>query len=340
MPTVNDGQELLSLFSDIKFTAYLFNAMICGYCMFFVKRNNYLRCALWSSLCGCLGTFLVAVHNGILNRNEMTDARFLALIVAIEIVWWLSELLAAATTYCKIAMMKYSNDHRRRNRWLLFTFGGIFLLARLPVSVSRLLDKTIWDQRIYRAHTLYFIAIVINDTILTTVLLKDSREMTGATEGAGVTCVRSFLRYVFLGSLFRVFYMNIIMLILAITFIPSEATAVNTAIQNFVCIAKYNFGIVFAMDILLTRHSLVKSPEGNAAALPLPQYHISRSREPTSTSPVTEWVTDTRNKHFPPPHAAIIESRPLSSYAESSAESLAAGTSTEDAARQSVSGCV
>lgn len=204
--------------------------MVCGYVMAFIPRNLFLRCAFWSSVCGCVGTLLVALYNGIERRDKMTDAVFFPLMLAIELVWRLSEVLAGVTTWCKIKMM--FGAQRERNNIIFAAFVGIFFLARLPISIIRLHDRTIWDTRVFRAHTAYYFSVVLADSLLTFVLINDTRQLSRDTQDLGSVGVRSFIHYSLLGSLFRVVYMNVIILILAVTFIPSESVSANSASLN------------------------------------------------------------------------------------------------------------
>ncbi len=97
-PIVNDGGTFVGLLTDMKFMAYLFNFFACLYTTFVFKGNHFILCATVSSLCGALGTVLVAVHNTLTDHNGVIPVNaHIALLIPIEIMWGSSEFFAMIT---------------------------------------------------------------------------------------------------------------------------------------------------------------------------------------------------------------------------------------------------
>ncbi|KAI8815699.1 uncharacterized protein EV422DRAFT_581928 [Fimicolochytrium jonesii] len=271
--TINDGTEFLSLMSDLKFISFLFNSAVCLYGIQFFRSNKFLRCATLSSVFGTCGVVFVTLHNYYRNIDRLSDTRFYALLVPIELFWSLSEFLAAITTLYKLEVFASTPAMKRRNHRLLVAMAVIFAMARGGIVVTRVTQRIIWNYTIYIAHAVYYMTLVLIDTVLTTFLIRDTLAIQ-KTNGGSASLSREdslsrplapflgFLHFIVVGNISRVIYMNAVILVIALTYVDNriEAHPAVTAVQNLAYALKYHFGIIFFIDLLLCKEVLSNRP--------------------------------------------------------------------------------
>ncbi|KAJ3279466.1 hypothetical protein HK104_001451 [Borealophlyctis nickersoniae] len=260
--TVNDGQHYLSLLSDLKFVSYFFNSFMCLYGLYFFRNNRFLLCATISSFAGLLGTCLVAVHNDLASTGRLTFGAYMSVLIPIEIVWGTSEFMAAITTYFKLTIMSTGPSKRQRNRVILAVVISLFACARFPILIVRATHFTIWDYDIRMAHMVYYFTIVVIDGILTYFLVKDTGQTRNIMTASFDSELVRFFTYIVFGSISRVLFMDTIMFIIAATYLSTTDTSI--AVQNFMYALKYNFGVVFMIDLLLCKSTFSKIPVQNS----------------------------------------------------------------------------
>ncbi|KAL7752925.1 hypothetical protein RI367_001374 [Sorochytrium milnesiophthora] len=280
--TVNDGQLFIGLVTDSKFMAYLFATAVTAYVTHFYRRSYFLWAAAASAGFGVIGTLLVTVHNELQRKGELTYAKYLAVLVPIEITWGCSEYFCAITTWFKLQQV-VTERYQRRSRVLLVINTLAFAVVRLVILVVRIRERTIWDYNVYLAHMVYYLVLSVIDIAFTYNLISISRKFKRTHP---FTSLRGFMTYTVFGAYSRVLFYDGIMLVIAVTYLGQQQGA-NLTVQNFCFSLKYSFSVVFTIDFMLSENllqsarALAQQQQRGGGAAPLvevPPAAVRRSR--------------------------------------------------------------
>jgi len=238
-------------FSDSFLYAYFLQIILIVYMYKCIGSGKYWKLLLAGSIFGLLGAVIEHVGTALLKTNNNITKIYLCYLLA-EIGWITSEFSIPFLNLIKLNTLSQSKLIKTVN-YIVGVLFVAFACSRFYIGYLRLVNKVLYDPKIYHAHGIAFSIIAVADGVLSILIfseLNKSVKKTKEKEGETINLLSYFKK----SSLFTLLVVDLLSVILAILsiFINDSTTgeAMNKLIKPFHAI-KSNFLLILAVDAFI-----------------------------------------------------------------------------------------
>ncbi|ORX43642.1 hypothetical protein BCR36DRAFT_303390, partial [Piromyces finnis] len=236
-------------FSDSYLYAYIIQIMLIGYMHKCAGSGRYWKIIFTGSIFGMFGATIEHLGTAWIKTIDKNQSKAYCCYLLAEIGWIITEFSIPYLNLIKLKVLTQSKIVKTVN-WVIGFLFILFGLCRFYIGYLRLINKTLYNIKIYHLHGIAFGIIAIADGLLSILIfieLNKSAKRIKEKYGETFNLLNSFKK----SSLFILFVVDLMSVILAILSIIIDVTifgrSVNKLIKPFHAL-KSNFLLILAVD--------------------------------------------------------------------------------------------